>query len=583
MMKTWFLAGVSVLAFGLASSANAGDLPDARWATKAPPAADWTWTGLYVGAHVGGAWNATDFSDPFGSPIFGDRVRSPGFFGGGQIGYNWQAPGSWVFGVEADISGLSSDGTNTCYGVSLQAVDTTCRVSPQVAGTFTGRIGYAVGPAGRTLVYGKGGVGWVYDKVEMALNSGDSGPAIASSQHVTLWGATLGVGVEQALTPAWSLKLEYDYLGLGGSNVANLGSANVSGTGVVLGTTPAGTSGIRQNTQEVKLGLNYRWGADPMAPGWNAAPLLADPFKARSLSPANGWDVEAGGRYFGSWGQYKKDIGFFTTSGVSSVKSISRLTYDDMTTNSGEVFGRVEAPSNLFVKGFIGAGRTRNGHMNDEDFMIYPSAPDSYSNTLAAVVTGKIGYGAIDGGFDLLRGSGSKVGIFAGYFQLNQDMSAYGCNSIVNNICVPAISTSGAPNITETDRWRAVRVGIAAETMLTDRVKISGDMAYLPYVKFTGVDQHLFGNSGQLASNNPESATGRGVQLEVLVSYDVTPQWSVGLGGRYWGLWTTNGQVIRDFDSGTIPPAPTSPAQFFKAQVEQAGAFLQTSYKFSTN
>jgi hypothetical protein len=41
---------------------------------------------------------------------------------------------------------------------------------------------------------------------------------------VTFWGGIVGVGIEHALTPAWSLKAEYDYVGLGRSNVANVGA-----------------------------------------------------------------------------------------------------------------------------------------------------------------------------------------------------------------------------------------------------------------------------------------------------------------------------------------------------------------------
>ena len=96
---------------------------DAGMPVKAPPPppepAFWNWAGLYIGAHVGGALSIAKFSDPFGTPIYGDTVRSPGFLGGGEIGYNWQAPGSrWVLGVEADGSLMDFDGTNTCFAVS---------------------------------------------------------------------------------------------------------------------------------------------------------------------------------------------------------------------------------------------------------------------------------------------------------------------------------------------------------------------------------------------------------------------------------------------------------------------------------
>ena len=70
-----------------------------------PPA--WLWTGFYGGVHVGAVAGIANFTDPFGSSIFGDNVTTPGFLAGGQIGYNWEAPNSpWVFGLEADLSWL---------------------------------------------------------------------------------------------------------------------------------------------------------------------------------------------------------------------------------------------------------------------------------------------------------------------------------------------------------------------------------------------------------------------------------------------------------------------------------------------
>ena len=37
--------------------------------------------------------------------------------------------------------------------------------------------------------------------------------------------------------------------------------------------------------------------------------------------------------------------------------AVSRLTYADMQTNSGELFGRVDSPWRVFVKGFIGTDK----------------------------------------------------------------------------------------------------------------------------------------------------------------------------------------------------------------------------------
>lgn len=62
-----------------------------------------------------------------------------------------------------------------------------------------------------------------------------------------------------------------------------------------------------------------------------------------------------------------------------------------------------------------------------------------------------------------------------------------------------------------------------------------------------------------------------------MLSYYLSPQLSLGVGARYWGLWTTSGMVVRDFDARGLS-TPTL-AQNFKAMSEQIGAFVQASFK----
>ena len=279
-----------------------------------------------------------------------------------------------------------------------------------------------------------------------------------------------------------------------------------------------------------------------------------------------------------SWGLFHKDLGQPVSSGSPTISSISRLTYDDMQTNSGELFARLDTPWNFFVKGFVGGGWADSGHMNDEDFGIpLLGAYAPYSNTLSSNVTANTLYGVFDGGYDLLQGSTYKVGVFVGYFYFGETMSAFGCAPIANINCIPNVPASGSPIITETDHWDGLRLGTSAEMMLTPQIKLNGDVAYLPYATFSGVDNHFFGNVGLLGETFPATGRGQGVQLEGALSYYLTPMLSVGVGARYWGLWTTSATYDRTFDALGAFPSVTN---FYRATTEQAGAFLQLSYKF---
>jgi len=119
--------------------AHAADMPN----VFAAPAL-WSWTGFYAGAHMGGGFGNSLFSDPAGASIYGDSVRSPAALGGAQAGYNWQVPNTnWVFGVEADVSALRADGTNTCLASSGVFISANCRVRQNATGSLTGRVGLA--------------------------------------------------------------------------------------------------------------------------------------------------------------------------------------------------------------------------------------------------------------------------------------------------------------------------------------------------------------------------------------------------------------------------------------------------------
>ncbi len=530
----------------------------------APPA--WFWTGFYGGAHVGATAGTANFADPFGSSIFGDNVTSPGFLAGGQIGYNWQAPNSpWVFGLEADASWLTADGTNTCLAFSGLFVSANCRAQPDWMGDLTARVGWAYGQSNHSLVYVKGGAAFVHNQIDMTTNAtpGFGLAPLTTSSSFTAAGWTVGAGVEHAITPAWSVKFEYDYIGLGGETVATPQGLVQPIPGVNgYNFTPAGTTRVTQNFQEVNLGLNYKFGMDPSA-RWDCA-SSAFAAKAPVIDGASGWELQAGARYWYSSGTFQKDSGSTTNAASANILN-SRLTYDT-TANSGELFGRIETPQNLFVKGNIGAGSLLGGHLNDEDWAIFGGTV-AYSNTLSSVA-GDIDYATVDLGYDFFRGAGYKLGAFAGYNYYKDDKSAYGCTQIANPFsdCVPAIPGS-VLSITEDDTWQSLRIGVNGEVMITDRLKVGADVAYLPDVEFNGTDDHLL-----RALIIPESGTGTGVQLESIFSYLIADQFSVGVGGRYWAMWTTK-DAIADY-AGAPCPCTTQPAK-----TERYGVFVQVDYR----
>ncbi|HEX3506381.1 MAG TPA: outer membrane beta-barrel protein [Xanthobacteraceae bacterium] len=569
-MKKLLLRGFGLVA-AFAGVASAADLPAAP-----PPLPVWTWTGGYVGGHLGAMWGSSKFTDPLGPSIFGDTVSTPGFLGGFQAGYNWQAPQTrFVLGIEADLSGLVSDGTNTCLASSGFFLSANCRVTPNVSTTVTPRIGYAVDPARHTLLYIKGGFATVHDHVDLTSNA-----VIGLGTDVTanIWktGWTAGAGVERALTPAWSLRLEYDYLGFGHSNVPTPLSVTQTIPGDPFGyaLVPQGTTSISQNVQQVKLGLNYHFGIDPWS-HWVDMPSALSAGAAwapavPTVSWLAGWELEAGGRYWYSSGKFQKNLGG-TTSGTTANILVSRLTYDSVA-NSGEIFTRVESPDNIFLKGFLGTGALASGHMNDEDWLVFDDTVP-YSNTLSNPVKGTISYATGDAGYDVFRTATYRLGGFVGYNYYRDKKDAYGCTQIANAFsdCVPAVPST-VLGITENDTWNSLRVGVNGDLTLLPGLRLNTDAAFLPFTQFSGVDTH-WQRTDAPNQNSTETGHGIGVQLDAILSYAITPAFNVGAGGRYWAMWTNNNAYTNIF--GTPCPCQTLPVK-----TDRFGLLVQASYKF---
>src|SRR6201994_1319797 len=286
-MKKVFTA-VSALVLS-STFVHAADMP------MAPPVL-WTWTGLYLGGHIGGAGGVEQFADPAGAGIYGGSTRTEALLGGGQIGYNWQAPNTnWVLGVEAEAGVLSAGGTGTCLASSGLFISANCRVRPDATGSVTARAGFATGPHGRTLVYVKGGGAWLNDRIDITTNG--LYPPQNTNLEAARFGWTVGTGVERALTPAWSLRLEYDYAKFGDLNTDTPASFRkvIPGSPFAYVPTASGTTTTNLDMHHVKLGLNYKIG-QPIDARWE--PTASD-YALRGSTDAAvvpEAEVEIGGR-----------------------------------------------------------------------------------------------------------------------------------------------------------------------------------------------------------------------------------------------------------------------------------------------
>lgn len=243
MKKFLIVAAIAVLG---ATGAQAADIA-ARTYSKAPAYAApvYNWTGFYVGAHIGGAFPGDDKYSVTGLPGATTSGDDAYFFGGGQIGADYQFAPNWLIGIEGQFSGLSG-GTRTYNG---PIVNNFISTSNDWLASVTGRIGYTWGAG---LIYAKGGVAF-RDDGNLVVSTGGTTPFTTNRADT---GYTVGGGLEYMFAPSWSAKVEYQYYDFDTTNVRT-----------PTGQFSVGGGNFTENLHTVKAGINYRfnWGGPVVA------------------------------------------------------------------------------------------------------------------------------------------------------------------------------------------------------------------------------------------------------------------------------------------------------------------------------
>ena len=264
-MKSIVWTGVAtVMASALTLTAQAADRRVPVY--KAPVAATvFNWTGCYGGGQLGGQWAHVTAGiiypgDAIHSGVAASRdFNSDGrFLYGGQIGCNWQAPGSaFVIGVEGDLIGLErrdADGQIFRFiAPSTDHFNTTDRYSSQ--GSTRLRAGYAVD---RTLIYVAGG--WTRARLDATHTfSRDGDGSLTFDSSTTRDGWNIGIGAEYAWLNNWTVGLEYRYTDYGSFSRSVPG-----GTAGTLTFQPFTVTVDNLRTSDVRLRLNYLFGGPAM-------------------------------------------------------------------------------------------------------------------------------------------------------------------------------------------------------------------------------------------------------------------------------------------------------------------------------
>jgi outer membrane immunogenic protein len=273
------VVALSALCVGAAS---ASDLPTHKPAPVfvAPVAPVANWGGFYIGANGGYGWDPASATfnpatyataaigalGPFvvtgASPPMSLSVHPQGWLGGGQIGYNWQQ-NSLVLGLEADIDWSNMRAStsapffvNGTIGGDIANFTGNVGLSQSVDyfGTARGRIGWAWD---QMLLFGTGGLAWgdvntKFNTFGIATTPGNLTNAqlaalqVGASANNVRVGFAVGAGLEWKVAPNWSVKAEYLFIDLLGSD-----TLTIPGGSAKAGNVPMSVA---------RIGVNYFFG-----------------------------------------------------------------------------------------------------------------------------------------------------------------------------------------------------------------------------------------------------------------------------------------------------------------------------------
>ena len=231
-MKKLLLATVALAALGATAPALGADI-GARPYYNTPPAYAaplYSWTGFYIGGHLGGVFSS---NNTFNGLVLSDS--SARLLGGVQVGADWQFAPNWVVGAEGQYSWLGSNNFNATFPNGMVFNN-----DQRAIASITARVGYTWGAG---LAYIKGGYAYSDNSDTLTFAGVPVGFALDTSHRD---GYTIGAGVEYMFAQNWSAKAEYQYY--------NFGDTRFVAPAVLI---PFGT--FHNDEHTLKLGVNYRF------------------------------------------------------------------------------------------------------------------------------------------------------------------------------------------------------------------------------------------------------------------------------------------------------------------------------------
>ncbi len=294
----------------------------------------------------------------------------------------------------------------------------------------------------------------------------------------------------------------------------------------------------------------------------NVAPVYIPP------PPTPEPSYQLGFRYWWSTGKTSFDINS-DRQGLKDNPS-SHLNYDSLQGNTGEITLRAKNDTNYFFTGFFGGGWLSGGNLTDINQVAGTSTRSNVDDN-----------GLLYGTMDLdkqwtvyTRGPEVQVNPFIGFNYWQEDAVAYGCQQIsgTNAGCGGSSSLSNSAKFaTNNMHWASLRLGAEVKAKLFNRLTLIGNAALLPVAYLWNDENRYFVPKGPL--NIEDQGTGWGYQLEGSAQLDLSCNWALAAGVRYWYAET---------DGSSKETNLGGQADLHNFKADRLGVFAALNYSFSS-
>lgn len=212
------LASVAFVTPALAADVIYEEPPAPAPMVEAAP--QYNWSGFYVGAQAGVAFNRDSgaFSSDNTSFAGGNDDSETGFIGGGHVGYDYQFSNNFVLGAVADLNYIDAEARSN-FNVAGPNGGANFDADQDInyVGTVRAKAGYAMD---RFMVYATGGL--AYADIDSKVNGADTytdaalnNYDVSRRSHSDDVGYAVGAGFDVLATQNVSFGLEYLYTDLG--------------------------------------------------------------------------------------------------------------------------------------------------------------------------------------------------------------------------------------------------------------------------------------------------------------------------------------------------------------------------------